>query len=361
VGESLSEDKLSKIKEFSRMFKDYMQTDDYREDENERRKRKPLFEPLYKDKIDDLTELDFKSIILSLWATGFFGNRDYVVNRIMQENSFEKIKKELKALLWGSDPLEKRYDKFNVKGLGPASVTEILTFIFPDSCGIWNDKARKALRILGFSENEIPLNKYHIKAKEYIKFNNHLKLISQELEKNLNLKDIDLIEVDFFLYTVFLNQARVITTKPPYEWDHFEIRDKVYEIGNSLGFEAEKEKLIARGAQVDVVWRAKIANLGAVTYVFEVHKSGDPDKDILNLQRAKVNPTVQRLVIVSDEPGIKKFKKEVANLHEDFRNALTYFDVKDVEEMYDSLEVIGRVLSKLDLVKPDFEIQETQS
>ena len=47
--------------------------------------------------------------------------------------------------------IEKRFDRFmkTVKGLGPASVTELLCFFNPKEYGIWNDKARKALELLG--------------------------------------------------------------------------------------------------------------------------------------------------------------------------------------------------------------------
>jgi len=84
-----------------------------------------------------------------------------------------------------------------------------------------------------------------------------------------------------------------------YEFDHDEIRDFIRDIGISLGFEAETEKTIGHGARVDVIWRAKIANLGVVTYVFEVHKSGSIDSFVLNLQKAIRNPTVQKVIAVS--------------------------------------------------------------
>ena len=274
----------------------------------------------------------------------------------MQENSIDKIKQELKSLLWGPDPLNVRYDKFDIKGLGPASVTEILTFVFPDKCGIWNDKARKALKILGFSESDLPINKYHITGKDYVKFNETLKLIGEELKKNTNLEKMDLIEVDFFLWATYRGAAVIGPAVEIYEFDHDEMRDKIFDIGNYLGFEAEKETNIAKGSRVDGIWRAKIANLGVVTYVFEVHKKGSIDSLIMNLQKAQNNPTVQKLVVVSDENHIKKISEEVEALREDFRKALAYLDVKDVEEMYDALDGVGKILSKLELVKSAFEV-----
>lgn len=349
----LSAEIRDKIKGYSEKFRRYMETEDYKQDEKEREERKGIFKILDRDTIDGLEELEFRQLVFSLWATGFFGNKEYVVNKILQENDLDKIKTQLKNLLWGSDSLASRYDKFTIKGLGPASVTEILTFVSSEECGIWNDKARKALKILGFSENELPLDKYHITGEEYEKFNRVLRLIADELKQNIGLKEVDLIEVDYFLYVVYMEKKKGLAVVE-YGFDHDEIRDKIYDIGNSLGFEVEKELNIAKGSRVDVVWRAKIANLGVVTYVFEVHKKGSIDSLILNLQKAKNNPTVQKLVAVSDEKRLKGIKEEAGTLPEDFRKAMTYFEVKDVEEMWDSLEKVGKILSKLELVKSDF-------
>jgi len=63
-------------------------------------------------------------------------------------------------------------------------------------------------------------------------------------------------------------------------------------LGSGSASRRKKERKVARGAQVDAVWQARIANLGVVTYVFEVQRHGSIDSLILNLQRAQNNPTV---------------------------------------------------------------------
>ena len=57
-----------------------------------------------------------------------------------------------------------------------------------------------------------------------------------------------------------------------------------------------------------VVWRAKIGSLGAIEYVFEIHKKGSIKSLILNLQKASRSPTVQKVIAVSNarEPGKNK-------------------------------------------------------
>lgn len=99
-----------------------------------------------------------------------------------------------------------------------------------------------------------------------------LQAISKEL-KSEGIQGVDLLLVDFFLFEISQN-----ITEPPLEtFDHDEVRDQIANIGIMLGFDTDTEVSVAHGAQVDVVWRARIANLGMVTYVFEVHKSGSID------------------------------------------------------------------------------------
>ncbi|MEM2981198.1 MAG: hypothetical protein QW385_07555 [Thermoproteota archaeon] len=70
------------------------------------------------------------------------------------------------------------------------------------------------------------------------------------------------------------HSARIVVEEEDYDFDHDEIVEKLVEIGNGLGFEASSEQQIARGARVDVLWQARIANLGVVSYVFEVQRGG---------------------------------------------------------------------------------------
>jgi hypothetical protein len=112
-----------------------------------------------------------------------------------------------------------------------------------------------------------------------------------------------------------------------------------------------REKEIAKGARVDVIWRAKIANLGVVSYVFEVHRGGSIDSLILNLQRAKNDPIVQKLVVVASKANLKKIQEEVSSLSEDFRKSLTYWEVKDVERVHNLLNELIAIISRLELVK----------
>ena len=127
-------------------------------------------------------------------------------------------------------------------------------------------------------------------------------------------------------------------------------------MGIWLGFDAEKEKHIAPGAKVDVVWQAKIANLGVVTYVLEVQRKGSIDSLILNLQKAQNNPSVQRLVVVATSKDIEKIQNEIRVLPESFRKAVSYMEVFEALHASELLNEFSEIIDKLQLVQSEFAI-----
>lgn len=229
----------------------------------------------------------------------------------------------------------------------------MLCYIQPQICGIWNQKARQALKILGLNSYVDP-NKYRLSADEYETFNQVLRAIAKELEAP-QFKNVDLLFVDYFLYEV--GQATPEQPSPPEPsevFDHDEMRDIIQSIGVMLGFDAEAEVQVGHGARVDVVWRARIGNLGLVAYVFEVHKSGSIDGLLLNLQKAKSSPTVQKVIAVSDEIQIEKIKNESEGLPEEFRRALAFWRVEEVQKVAENLQSAIEVINRLGLVQGTF-------
>ena len=352
----LTKEQIENIKKFMDIFNKYTRTKEYKKDMEERKRRLNYFKTLTKEKIQNLTELDFGEIISMLWASRYWINKEYLVNNIISSNGIDKIRKELYNLFYGNSPPEKRYERFmnEIKELGPSSITEMLSLIRPDRCGIWNDKARKALKILGF-DDILPLGDYKIDAEEYKKFNEILKEIAEELKK-AGHKEADAFFVDYYLYEVQRYKPSEIEIKEE-EFDHDEIRDALKDIGSWLGFDADIEKQISQGAVVDVVWKTKIGNLGVVTYVFEVQKRGSIDSLILNLQKAIRNKTVQKVVAISDEKQLEKIRKEIADLPENFREMVTYLNAGDVKKMHEYLSEVNKILESMELVKGEFEFE----
>jgi hypothetical protein len=173
-------------------------------------------------------------------------------------------------------------------------------------------------------------------------------------------RHVNLLELDYYLWEIadaFENEvleegtSKKITISNKSR--HHEIRDKIAGIGSGLGFEVDTEKPIAIGARVDVVWKAKIANLGVITYVFEVQDKGSIDSLIVNLQRAQSNTSVQKLIVVSDKEQLKKIKEEIESMPEILRKDITYWDSENVDKVYENLEQVTNSIAELKLVSED--------
>lgn len=340
------------IKNYLQPFANYVTSEQFHEDQAEREARVTYFQKELPKKIGEFSEAEIGELVVKLWASQMWGNKQYLVQKIISDNGIEKLRHELKLLLDTSSSVTTRYERFlkEVKRLGPASLTEMLCYIQPQICGIWNQKARHALKILGLDSYVDP-NKYRLSADEYETFNQVLRAIAQELEA-AQFKNVDLLFVDYFLYEVGQATPEQPSPQEPSEaFDHDEMRDIIQTVGVMLGFDAEAEVQVGHGARVDVVWRARIGNLGLVTYVFEVHKSGSIDGLLLNLQKAKSSPTVQKVIAVSDEIQIEKIKNESEGLPEEFRRALAFWRVEEVQKVAENLQSAIEVINRLCLVQ----------
>lgn len=336
-------------------FEKYSHDERFFADTKERKERVDFFNSIKKSKFDEAL---FSQAIKKLWASLIFVNKDYLVNKIIDSNGLGKLSKAFELLNNNEMAPEKRYLYFmeNIKGMGPAMVTEYLCYIDSQKAGIWNNKARSALSWL--EADDIVYNKYKISEEEYRKFNEFANELAGEL-KTIGLKNPDLLLVDYFLWEIWDKHAKGEVRKTGKNLPspsanksrHEELKDKIFQIGSWLGFEPEVEKLISTGAEIDVLWRAKIANLGTISYAFEVQDRGSIDSLLLNLQKAQKNPTVQKLVVVSNLEQIEKIKKELADLPENFRRVVTFWEDLDVDKTHENLEQVSASISKLTLVE----------
>jgi len=122
-------------------------------------------------------------------------------------------------------------------------------------------------------------------------------------------------------------------------------------IGAGLGFDSEPEVLIAEGSKVDAVWRARIANLGSVAYVFEAQDKGSIDSLIVNLQQSRSKLGAQKLCVVSDREQLEKIRKRVESLPEDLRKNLLYWESTEVDGVFEDLESMTQVLQRIGLLE----------
>ena len=184
------------------------------------RERKELvnyYQSFHKEKIVSMTEEDIYQYLSKLWAMLIWGNKHYVVDKIIENNGLENFKEKLAMLVWGSEDIAKRWDDFRseIKGMGPAMISEILCKTHPDDFMLWNRRAYVGLDYLG-AEN-LPRYDYQLNGKLYNYLCEVCKNISEEI-KNAGFKDASLLAVDYFI------------------WEQLQVADnlsKIYKIGRA--------------------------------------------------------------------------------------------------------------------------------
>ena len=336
----------------------------YEENWSERKERKDYYRSFSKDKLIAMTEEEFLEYISKLWSMLIWGNKKYVVDKLIGDNGFDHLKMQLAELLYGTSSIENRWDLFlkSIKGMGPATISELLTYINPQEYVIFNKTT-----ILYYSFLEIPdMPKYNYQytGKKYVEVCKTAKEIASELKK-AGAEDYDLLAIDYFMWDEILPLAEkkssevpaTLETKKPVTANdskslHDEIKEKLVAIGELLGFDSRSEVKITTGAVVDAVWEAKIGNMGKAIYVFEVQSKGSIDSLILNLKKAQSNAAVQAVVAVADEEQLAKIINESAGVIDE--KALRTWDSEDVLAVYDSLVRAHESINKLSLVPESF-------
>lgn len=331
----------------------------YEDNWAERKERKAYYQSFTRDRLLAMTEEDFFEYISRLWSMLMWGNKKFVVDGLIADNGFRELKKKLAELLFGDAPVEKRWDAFlkSVKGLGPATVSELLTYANPEEYVIFNRTT-----ILCFSYLDIPgMPKYNYQytGKKYVEVCGIAKEIASAL-RAAGAEDYDLLAVDYFLWDEVMPLAGGSGAKEQTPADaapktasdttslHDEIKEKLVGIGKLLGFESRAEVKVMTGAVVDAVWEAKIGNMGKAIYVFEVQTKGSIDSLILNLKKAQSNAAVQAVVAVADEEQLAKIIRESAGVIDE--KSLRTWDSEDVLAVYDALARAHESINKLALV-----------
>lgn len=330
----------------------------------ERRERITYYQNFSAEKLFAMTEDDFCKYLGQLWAMIIWGNKKYVVDKIIADNGFDNVKKQLVELIFGSADIAKRWDDFlrKVKGMGAATISELLSYYQPDEYIIFNGSTVKALNYLEVPD--LPKYNYQYSGKKFVKVCGIGKQIAARMKAE-GFIDTTLLAVDYLMWDEMppVNEVEDRPTAQSQETNvhnhqiqssiHDEIKQKIVDIGVWLGFESRAEIKIAPGAVVDAVWEVKIGNMGKAIYVFEVQSSGSIDSLILNLLRAQSNAAVQAIVAVSTLMQIEKIKKEVPADAID-RKKLKMWDFDEVVMVHESLSKAHASINKLALVPDGF-------
>lgn len=269
-------------------------------------------------------------------------------------------------MLWSNEDIKIRWDNFRtkIKGMGPAMISELLCKTHPEKYMIWNRRTFIGLKYLEI--DDLPRYDYQITGEIYEHLFNVSKKILFELQKK-GFKENSLLFVDYFirkelqfennLSNIYSNKEEKESIKPETKEEskfiHNEIRDKLRDIGEWLGFTAKIEQKVSDGSKVDTIWEATIGNMGRVIYVFEVQTKGSIDSLILNLLKSLNNPAVQGVIAVSDKEQIEKIKKHVSDVR-DLKDKLSYWDYEEILKVHESLEFVNESINKLKLVPEGF-------
>lgn len=352
----------SAISEFIRKRK--TNTAYYEENWTERKERREYYQSFTKDKLVAMTEEVFLEYISKLWSMLIWGNKKYVVDKLIADNGFVTLKEQLAELLYGTSPIEMRWDGFlkSIKGMGPATISELLTYSNPQEYVIFNKTTILCYGYLDISG--MPKYNYQYTGKKYAE----VCAVAKEISKSLQIAgadDYDLLAVDYFMWDEILplaekkapeaataSEVKKAATVNESKSLHDEIKEKLVAIGELLGFDSRSEVKITTGAVVDAVWEAKIGNMGKAIYVFEVQSKGSIDSLILNLKKAQSNAAVQAVVAVADEGQLAKIIRESAGVIEE--KSLRTWDSEDVLAVYDSLVRAHESINKLALVPESF-------
>jgi len=327
-----------------------------------------------KEKTLKISEEELYEYMAKLWAMQIWGNKKYYVDKIIKDNGLDKIREQFAELIWGKNSVGERWDNFrkNIKGLGPAMISEILAHSHPEKFIIWNKHAYHALQYLGV-EN-LPVYNYQVTGDVYSSLINtceeiYKKFLDNPLSKHVvdELHEAKFLLIDYFFYDELQEKSSVLISDAPsvmrdeiikgdnetISFIHNELRDKVAEIGDWLGFKTSTEVKVAEGSKVDAIWEVSIGNLGRIIYVFEVQAKGSVDSLIMNLMKSLNNPAVQVVVAISDSQQLEKIKRSVALLG-DINKKLRYWDFLEVMEIHENLSNVSEKLNKLDLVPESF-------
>ena len=90
---NINESQKERLIHYIPVYKKYTQSSEYREDCDDRQQRQTLFASILSPRsIDQMTELEFGQVISSLWASQMWGNKSFLVDKMIKENRLPVIR-----------------------------------------------------------------------------------------------------------------------------------------------------------------------------------------------------------------------------------------------------------------------------
>lgn len=341
--------------------------DRYAKDMGERKERKTYYRGWTRERLLGMKPEDLAEYMSKLWAMQIWGNKQYVVDKVISDNGMQTVRVALADLIWGAGPVGPRWDAFRkkIKGVGPAMMSELLCSTHSNECMVWNRRALVGFHYLGV--RDLPRYSYQLTGHRYEELSATAKEIGAEMAE-FGEMDHDLLAVDYFIWEELQvednlsaisfegdggSEAIAKADKETSQFIHNEVRDKIEQIGIWLGFDGRTEIKVSAGSKVDATWEATIGNMGRVIYVFEVQTKGAIDSLLINLQKSLNNPAVQGVIAVSDKAQLEKIKSHAAGLS-GLHDKLKYWDYEEVLRVHAALEEAYESINALQLVPDSF-------
>ncbi len=169
------------------------------DDLNARQERIAYYQSWTADRIRNMSDEDLFEFISKLWAMRIWGNKQYVVDKLIEDHGLEKVRNELAELIWSKAPIEQRWDRFRseIKGMGPAMISEILSHVYPEEYMLWNRRAYVGLEALGV--DNLPRYNYQLTGEKYKKLCDIVAELAQEM-RAAGMKDANMLTVDYFIW-----------------------------------------------------------------------------------------------------------------------------------------------------------------
>ena len=301
-----------------------------------------------KENLKKIDEGALREFIKMLWSYDFWINKDYILEEMLK-TGIDNIRKALDYIAYSEDTVDKRFDYVlkNVRMIGVSAISEILLHLDNKKYPFWTRRTKDAVNFLGYKDKMLESKGININGRQYQSFTGIMTDLLDKV-KEINPDIDDFLKLNLFIFYI---SSEVIGKKQPEsieEFDHNAAVDDVFVLGDGLGFEVAKEVNVAPGCRVDVIWKSRIANLGLISYAFEVHNKGGMDSAILNLQKVlHKDSSIQKVVIVSNTENLDKFREQIGALNESFREKVGYFEINELNNALDNLKSLKENLSPL--------------
>jgi len=313
-------------------------------------KEKDLFFKTFfeRENLKSLDEGSLREFIKILWSYEFWTNKDYILDEMLK-SGIDNIRKAFDYLVYGEEDVIKRFDYAlkNIKMLGVAAISEILMHIDNKKYPFWSRRTKDVLLFFEYKDKILESKWSYLTGKQYKVFIDIMSDLLAKVKK-VDAEINDYLKLNTFVFYISSEVIDKKQTEVIEEFDHNSVVDDVFELGDGLGFEVAKEVKVAPGCRVDVIWKSRIANLGVISYAFEVHNKGNMDSAILNLQKVlQKDVSIQKVVIVSNGISLDKFREQINVLHEGFREKVGYFEINELSNALDNLRSLKENLSSL--------------